>query len=118
MQCCSPDFNGGGGWGIFNAILGWNNTATYGSVISYNVYWIAVITAFVLMRYKETKGHWPFMKPKAAEVSERSQAHGTLPSDSGSSIHDHETKGRHDSGDGKSAPEAETTEKTVTSAGQ
>ena len=38
--------NGGGGWGIFNAILGWTNSATYGSVISYNVYWIAVMFWF------------------------------------------------------------------------
>jgi high-affinity iron transporter len=56
--------NGGGGWGIFNAILGWQNSATYGSVISYNVYWIAVITGFLLLRYKENTGHLPFMKAK------------------------------------------------------
>lgn len=56
--------NGGGGWGIFNAILGWQNSATYGSVISYNVYWIAVITGFALLRYKEVKGHLPFKKAK------------------------------------------------------
>ncbi|KAI1093352.1 iron permease FTR1 [Rostrohypoxylon terebratum] len=66
VNCCSPELNGGeGGWGIFNAILGWTNSATYGSVISYNVYWIAVMIAFVTMRYKEVKGHWPFMKAKA-----------------------------------------------------
>jgi high-affinity iron transporter len=61
----NPELNGGGGWGIFNAILGWTNSATYGSVISYNLYWLLVIIGFVLMRYKETKGHLPFMKPKA-----------------------------------------------------
>lgn len=60
----NPELNGGGGWGIFNAILGWQNSATYGSVISYNCYWIAVIIGFVLLRYKETKGHLPFMKSK------------------------------------------------------
>jgi high-affinity iron transporter len=62
--------NGGGGWGIFNAILGWQNSATYGSVISYNVYWIAVIIGFLLLRYKETTGHLPFMKAKAAKESD------------------------------------------------
>jgi len=60
----NPELNGGSGWGIFNAILGWQNSATYGSVISYNVYWIVIIAAFLTMRYNEVKGHWPFMKPK------------------------------------------------------
>ncbi|KAI1205076.1 iron permease FTR1 [Annulohypoxylon truncatum] len=69
VNCCSPELNGGeGGWGIFNAILGWTNSATYGSVISYNMYWIAIMIAFVVMRYKEVKGHWPFMKAKAGSV--------------------------------------------------
>jgi len=61
----NPELNGGGGWGIFNAILGWQNSATYGSVISYNLYWLAVIVGFVVMRYRESKGHLPFMKAKA-----------------------------------------------------
>jgi high-affinity iron transporter len=64
-QCCSPTTNDDG-WGVFNAILGWQNSATYGSVISYNVYWICVMAGFILMRFNEVKGHWPFMKPKAA----------------------------------------------------
>ncbi|KAF6821672.1 high-affinity iron transporter [Colletotrichum sojae] len=37
VNCCGPSLNGGGGWGIFNAILGWTNSATYGSVIAYNL---------------------------------------------------------------------------------
>ncbi|KAF5518349.1 High affinity iron permease ftrA [Colletotrichum aenigma] len=65
VNCCSPQLNGGGGWGLLNAIFGWNNSATYGSVISYNFYWIAVMLWLVVLRYEETKGHWPFMKPKA-----------------------------------------------------
>lgn len=64
----NPELNGGGGWGIFNAIFGWQNSATYGSVISYNVYWIAVIIGFVVMRYKEVHGHLPFLKGKAEGV--------------------------------------------------
>lgn len=71
----NPELNGGSGWGIFNAILGWQNSATYGSVISYNVYWIFVIMGFFLMRYKETKGHLPFMKAKKnTELSDASPA--------------------------------------------
>lgn len=70
MQYASPQLNGGGGWGVFSALFGWQNTATYGSVISYNLYWLVVIVAFLLMRYKETKGHLPLMKPKARVGSE------------------------------------------------
>lgn len=65
VQCCNPEINGGGGWGIFNSLLGWQNSATIGSVVSYNVYWIAVIAAFLAMGYREKKGHWPLTKAKA-----------------------------------------------------
>lgn len=73
VNCCSPELNGGGGWGFFNAIFGWNNTATYGSVISYNVYWIFVIACFLVMRFREVKGHWPFMKAKAKSSAQSEQ---------------------------------------------
>lgn len=65
VNCCNAELNGGGGWGIFNAILGWENSATYGSVISYNLYWLVIIVSFVSMRYKEQHGHWPLLKAKA-----------------------------------------------------
>ena len=63
-QCCNPVLNGGGGWGIFNALFGWQNSATIGSVVSYNLYWIVVILGFLAMIYYEKKGHWPFTKAK------------------------------------------------------
>jgi high-affinity iron transporter len=73
VNCCNPELNGGGGWGIFNAILGWQNSATYGSVIAYNAYWIAVIVAVFAIRYYEVRGHWPLMKPsKAKSIGESS----------------------------------------------
>lgn len=65
VNCCNPELNGGGGWGIFNSILGWENSATYGSVISYNLYWLVVIIAFVSLGYYEKRGHWPLMKAKS-----------------------------------------------------
>ena len=68
MQCCSPNFDGGSGWGFFNAIFGWTNSATYGSVISYNLYWLCVIVSFLVMRYREVKGHWPLMKRKDSQL--------------------------------------------------
>lgn len=69
-QCCSPKGANDGGWGIFNAIFGWQNSATYGSVISYNLYWIFVMAGFVVMRFREVKGRWPFMKAKPATPSD------------------------------------------------
>lgn len=50
---------------MFNSLFGWQNSATYGSVISYNVFWIAVIIGFALLGYREKSGHWPLMKAKA-----------------------------------------------------
>ncbi|KAI5209403.1 plasma membrane iron permease [Aureobasidium subglaciale] len=63
----NPEINTSG-WGIFNAILGWQNSATYGSVLSYNFYWIAVIIAFVSMRFNEQHGRWPMMKASTKDV--------------------------------------------------
>jgi high-affinity iron transporter len=64
VNCCNPSQNGGGGWGIFNAILGWQNSATYGSVIGYNLFWLVVILTFCIMSWRERKGSWPFMKAR------------------------------------------------------
>lgn len=63
--------DGGGGWGIFNSLFGWQNSATYGSVLSYNFYWIAVILGFLAMRYNERNGHWPLTMPKKAADTKR-----------------------------------------------
>jgi high-affinity iron transporter len=78
----NPELNGGGGWGIFNAILGWQNSATYGSVISYNLYWVAVISGFLAMRYKEVGGHWPLMKAKKQPLMENKQSKTSIASSS------------------------------------
>ncbi|CDH55156.1 plasma membrane iron permease [Lichtheimia corymbifera JMRC:FSU:9682] len=44
-----------GGWQIFNAILGWNNTATIGTIVSYCLYWVLVAACLVYMYYKERR---------------------------------------------------------------
>lgn len=57
---------------MFNSLFGWTNSATYGSVISYNLYWLIVIIVFASMRSYEKNGHWPFMKTRAKDdASER-----------------------------------------------
>jgi len=77
-KCCNPKIGGGGGWGIFSALFGWTNSATYGSVIAYILYWVIIILAFLAMRYNEKKGHWPFLTakspPESDEASDSSDA--------------------------------------------
>ncbi|RCK63602.1 Plasma membrane iron permease [Candida viswanathii] len=60
VNCCNPMTDHG--WDVFNALLGWQNSATYGSVISYNVYWLVLIIVLLLMIYEEKHGHLPFTK--------------------------------------------------------
>lgn len=38
---------------IFTAIFGWTNSATVGSVISYNAYWLVLICALKLLMIEE-----------------------------------------------------------------
>ncbi|KAF4445488.1 high-affinity iron transporter [Fusarium austroafricanum] len=63
VNCCNAELNGGGGWGIFNAILGWQNSATIGSVVSYNVYWLTIIICFLSMTYMERYGNLGVFTP-------------------------------------------------------
>ncbi|KAF4964364.1 hypothetical protein FZEAL_10876 [Fusarium zealandicum] len=77
INCCTSTEQNQNGWGIFNAILGWTNSATYGSVISYNLYWICVMIGFVLMRFHETHGRWPFMKSKAPASVDDAESHAS-----------------------------------------
>ena len=58
VNCCNPKTDNG--WDVFYAILGWQNTGTYGSVISYNVYWISLILAICCLLYEERTGSLPF----------------------------------------------------------
>ncbi len=50
----SPDVSTtNGSWLIFNSVLGWRNTGSYGTVLGYALYWIAIILALVYMRFQE-----------------------------------------------------------------
>jgi high-affinity iron transporter len=99
VNCCNPDLGGGGGWGIFNAILGWQNSATYGSVIGYNLFWLMVTLAFCAMSWRERKGSWPFMKArKDNAVPANSLEKGTSASRSG--VRPEDVMGESSTGDG------------------
>lgn len=60
VNCCNPETENG--WDVFNALLGWQNTATYGSVISYNVYWICLVLTVSCLLYEERNGSLPLKK--------------------------------------------------------
>ncbi|KAI8981946.1 high-affinity iron permease [Mycotypha africana] len=52
-----PEANTGetGGWQIFNSILGWNNTATIGTITGYCLYWILIAVILVYMHWREKR---------------------------------------------------------------
>ena len=77
VNCCNPDLGDGGGWGIFNAILGWQNSATYGSVIGYNLFWLAVILTFLAMSWRENRGSWPLMNAKKDKALPEKESRGS-----------------------------------------
>ncbi|KAL1979626.1 hypothetical protein VTN96DRAFT_5429 [Rasamsonia emersonii] len=60
VNCCNPEIDNG--WDVFNAVLGWQNTGTYGSVISYNVYWIFLMLVIGCMLYEAKTGSLPLKK--------------------------------------------------------
>jgi high-affinity iron transporter len=60
VNCCNPEIDNG--WDVFNAVLGWQNSATYGSVLAYNLYWIFLMLAIGCMLYEERTGSLPLKK--------------------------------------------------------
>ncbi|PMD29141.1 high-affinity iron permease-like protein [Hyaloscypha variabilis F] len=67
VNCCNPETDNG--WDVFNALLGWQNSATYGSVISYNIYWIAIMVAISCLLYEERTGSLPLKKQTLATLA-------------------------------------------------
>lgn len=59
VNCCNGEMDGL--WMILSAIFGWTNSATYGSVISYNLYWIVMIAAIQGLRFQEKEGYFPWI---------------------------------------------------------
>lgn len=59
VNCCNGLTDGW--WMVLNAIFGWTNSATYGSVGSYLAYWMIVIIWLNLKLYEESNGYLPFL---------------------------------------------------------
>ncbi|KAN0066348.1 hypothetical protein ACQY0O_000442 [Thecaphora frezii] len=55
FNCCNPEVKTGAGqgWGILNSLVGWNNTATYGSIFMYVGYWAVVVSYLTLCWWHE-----------------------------------------------------------------
>lgn len=62
VNCCNGLKDGW--WMVFNAIFGWTNSATYGSVGIYLAYWIIVIAWLEGKLYEERNGYLPFIPLK------------------------------------------------------
>lgn len=59
VNCCNGLTDGW--WMVANALVGWTNTATYGSVASYLAYWLFVIIWLRLRLYEEKHCHLPLI---------------------------------------------------------
>ncbi|OBA24393.1 iron permease FTR1 [Metschnikowia bicuspidata var. bicuspidata NRRL YB-4993] len=62
VNCCNGLTDGW--WMVANAIVGWTNTATYGSVFSYIGYWLFVSVWLRVRMSEERNGHLPFVPIK------------------------------------------------------
>ncbi|SCV03166.1 LAME_0H08240g1_1 [Lachancea meyersii CBS 8951] len=62
VNCCNGERDGL--WMIFTAIFGWTNSATYSSVIAYNVYWLTIIASIKTLLIEEKLGYIPFLPLK------------------------------------------------------
>lgn len=62
VNCCSGMNDGG--WMLLNALVGWQNTATYGSILSYWGYWAFVIIMLKVKLFQERNGYIPFIPLK------------------------------------------------------
>ncbi|VBB87781.1 High-affinity iron permease, putative [Yarrowia lipolytica] len=125
VNCCNPETDNG--WEIFNALFGWQNSPTYGSVIIYNLYWLCIIGAIFAMLFQEKHGYYPgfkwakrfqkkeyskeeidemFHRAAATQINEAAQYHaGSSSEDLDKGVNDVESKGVDDISPGSSNPE-------------
>ncbi|KAF9033925.1 iron permease FTR1 [Hymenopellis radicata] len=54
LDCCDPENNlDSQGWSVFNALFGWSNNGSIGTILAYVFYWLAVIAVLVYFKFKE-----------------------------------------------------------------
>ncbi|MCO5551725.1 hypothetical protein L7F22_005229 [Adiantum nelumboides] len=50
LSCCDPE--GNNIWSLLQAVVGWRNEATQGTLLAYIMYWVFVVAALIGLRYK------------------------------------------------------------------
>ncbi|KAF8595733.1 iron permease FTR1 [Ceratobasidium sp. AG-I] len=76
LDCCNPENkHDARGWAVFNAILGWSNNGSVGTVLAYIVYWLVATVSLVRMKHKE--GRTEIVK-KALDASRISKVQDAL----------------------------------------
>ncbi|KAI8616282.1 iron permease FTR1 family-domain-containing protein [Chytriomyces sp. MP71] len=55
LNCCNPEDKTQGGYQLFNALLGWNNTASIGTVSMYVIYWLSFSGLLIVMKLSERR---------------------------------------------------------------
>ncbi|CUM62689.1 uncharacterized protein PRCAT00000245001 [Priceomyces carsonii] len=86
VNCCNGELQDDGAfWMMVTAIFGWTNSATYGSVISYNIYWIIIIIVFRSLIYEERNGYLPLvpLKWQQSRINKRNKNYQPLASSNG-----------------------------------
>lgn len=80
VNCCNGEMpEDGVQWMLFTAVFGWTNSATYGSVTAYTLYWIAVITMFTSLVYENKHGMLPLIPIKWQAKRIRKRLYFALP---------------------------------------
>ncbi|KAF9365573.1 high-affinity iron permease [Mortierella sp. NVP85] len=77
LSCCDPHNNDAGFAQLMNALFGWSNVASVGSVVCYIGYWLIVIVALVYMKLKQRREAVlaALEAPEETKVQEKKAAH-------------------------------------------
>jgi high-affinity iron transporter len=95
-----------GGWQIFNAIFGWNNNASIGTILGYCLYWIAIMVSLIYIKWSEGRvtffgrGSKAYHRMEARKL-ERATNADLKASPASPSVNTHRSDSDHSSEDGK-----------------
>jgi high-affinity iron transporter len=81
VNCCNGEMQQDGAfWMVMTAVFGWTNSATVGSVVAYNVYWVVTAAIFALLAYEERHGRTPWQPAAGACRDSRSEPRSSVSS--------------------------------------
>ncbi|KAI8618006.1 iron permease FTR1 family-domain-containing protein [Chytriomyces sp. MP71] len=55
LSCCDPNNRSAGGWQLLNAVFGWTNSPTVGSIVSYILFWLLMSLTLVVMKLMDRR---------------------------------------------------------------